>query len=422
MSLLFTHYLVPSPGSMGLPPLSLHMTELLDSLQKDSTYCVELRYRAYNGYSVPNQNYTGGIRSCFTHKNLGVFFNKDAFLPMEYHLITQPFPDFRGYLHVMNPNGYIVNTTHWEEMRGKFVANGGERFAFFTNMNWSEDSIMQYSFQNDCHVPSKHGFILIDAVMVFKCTDTLFTAHIGNDTLLCPGETLPLHAFYEGFKLKDTVATYVWQTPYGPRYDSTIVADRPGYYEVEVTINHRFKARHGIHVRFGPEPPHDAPYLPKDFDLCVGLSERLALPDWDTTTYRWNTGANTRSIAVTEPGYYEVHAENFCWSHTESITIGQSHCGQHLWIPNAFTPDGDGLNDVFEIRGAEYPLQLWVYDRWGGLVFHSPDYQNNWRGTRPDGSPLPDGVYTYKVTYTTSQGGGDKDRNGTLTIMRSTGP
>lgn len=346
-------------------------------------------------------------------KSFGMFFHTDDSLS-SHHL----WEDSAVAPQVLNTE-YLVDSSKWTMISGSFVAKGNERFVFLgTFLN---DSILRIPYNvipANGNLGSIKGQLLVDAVYCYKCTDTLFTAHIGNDTLLCPGETLPLHAFYEGFKLKDTVATYVWQTPYGPRYDSTIVADRPGYYEVEVTINHRFKARHGIHVRFGPEPPLDAPYLPKDFDLCTGFSERFALPAWDTTTYLWNTGATTRSITVTEPGFYEVHAENFCWSHTESINIDQSHCGQHLWIPNAFTPDGDGLNDVFEIRGAEYPLQLWVYDRWGGLVFHSPDYQNNWRGTRPDGSPLPDGVYTYKVTYTTSQGGGEKDRQGTVTIMR----
>jgi gliding motility-associated-like protein len=62
------------------------------------------------------------------------------------------------------------------------------------------------------------------------------------------------------------------------------------------------------------------------------------------------------------------------------------------WIPNVFTPDGSGKNDAFVIWGLDgFPgSDLYVYNRWGSLVFESTNYRNNWRGT-----DLPDGVYYY---------------------------
>jgi len=58
----------------------------------------------------------------------------------------------------------------------------------------------------------------------------------------------------------------------------------------------------------------------------------------------------------------------------------------NLFVPNAFTPDGDGLNDVFTAKGSfvdEY--DLWVFNRWGDLIFHSKNPAHGWDGSDPSG-------------------------------------
>ena len=83
---------------------------------------------------------------------------------------------------------------------------------------------------------------------------------------------------------------------------------------------------------------------------------------------------------------------------------------QDLFIPNSFTPNGDGINDLFIISGIDaYPdHRLTIYNRWEQKVFETKNYQNNW-----DGSPnmkygnnsklLPEGVYFY--FFEESEGG-----------------
>ena len=73
-----------------------------------------------------------------------------------------------------------------------------------------------------------------------------------------------------------------------------------------------------------------------------------------------------------------------------------------LKIPNIFTPNGDGINDYFEIGYGEegkpindlnvYFLsnKLTIFNRWGRIVYESNDYKNDW-----DGGKLPDGTYFY---------------------------
>ena len=70
-------------------------------------------------------------------------------------------------------------------------------------------------------------------------------------------------------------------------------------------------------------------------------------------------------------------------------------------VPNVFTPNGDGKNDVFQPldcpRFVE-SVQFVVYNRWGAKVYESAGPLVNWRGTTQNGNPLPGGVYYYEVT------------------------
>ena len=69
----------------------------------------------------------------------------------------------------------------------------------------------------------------------------------------------------------------------------------------------------------------------------------------------------------------------------------------YLYIPNAFSPNNDGLNDCFEIKGVGFEgFDFTVVDRWGNEVFKTNDTDHCWDGTFK-GQPLPTGVYTYRI-------------------------
>ena len=70
-----------------------------------------------------------------------------------------------------------------------------------------------------------------------------------------------------------------------------------------------------------------------------------------------------------------------------------------LDIPNGFSPDGDQVNDRFEITGLETfsPVSLTVLNRWGSPVYESSDYQNDWNGTNAGGQALSDDTYYYRL-------------------------
>jgi len=68
-----------------------------------------------------------------------------------------------------------------------------------------------------------------------------------------------------------------------------------------------------------------------------------------------------------------------------------------LYSPNAFSPDGDGINDLFKVSGqGMLDFQIEIYNRWGQMVYKSIDLSNGWDGTFK-GKNLPTGTYVYKI-------------------------
>ncbi len=89
----------------------------------------------------------------------------------------------------------------------------------------------------------------------------------------------------------------------------------------------------------------------------------------------------------------------------------------HLFIPNAFTPDGDLMNDVFLAEGGPFKaFQLNIFDRWGKVVFTSENLNIGWNGSI-NGVPAPPGIYVYRAIYS-SQAGRQKEVRGSVALIR----
>jgi gliding motility-associated-like protein len=125
-------------------------------------------------------------------------------------------------------------------------------------------------------------------------------------------------------------------------------------------------------------------------------------------TYAWSTGASTPSIQVNSPGLYTIDITAPCATATDDVEIiPGSDCDVHegIYVPNVFSPNGDGINDVFTISfGSDLTVSAvsgTIYDRWGNLVFASDQQPFEWNGFFGDEKMQP-GVYAYliHVTYT----------------------
>jgi len=118
--------------------------------------------------------------------------------------------------------------------------------------------------------------------------------------------------------------------------------------------------------------------------------------------------------------YSYSKASGFTSSDTSDILLYSGPaCEAVIFFPNAFTPNADGLNDEFRpvVEGV-YRFRIYIYNKWGQLVFSSGNVSEGWDGTF-EGKPCPAGVYSYTSTYGLSLRENDNQvTRGTLTLLR----
>ena len=128
----------------------------------------------------------------------------------------------------------------------------------------------------------------------------------------------------------------------------------------------------------------------------------------------WSNGSGTEDIESLSAGLYTVFVidNNNCFG-SDSITVG-SESTDCFNIPTGFTPNGDGTNDGWNIKGLEgFPkATVEVFNRWGSSVFNSDGYPEQWDGTY-EGKELPAAVYYYIITIDD-----DNSYSGSITIIR----
>lgn len=149
------------------------------------------------------------------------------------------------------------------------------------------------------------------------------------------------------------------------------------------------------------------------FDKLV----RLAV-DNNYDKYTWSTGDITPYILVQKEGWYGVTIENgnLCSS---SDSIMMIDCNLNFDMPNAFTPNSDGINDYFRpVTQTEkvYQFIMKIYSRWGQQIFETRDVSKGWDGMI-NGSVAPAGVYRYILSYS-NRAGESKNQEGLVTLLR----
>lgn len=161
-----------------------------------------------------------------------------------------------------------------------------------------------------------------------------------------------------------------------------------------------------------------------DVNCTLGISKLTASGG---STYVWSPAASlsnpnvfnpVASPAATTVYHVIVTTELGCFGE-DSITVNVSaDLARHgIQIPNAFTPNNDGLNDCFGVKflGSISDLKLSVYDRWGNRVFYTTNPNQCWNGRYKD-SDMPSGVFIYQLTATTLCG--KIEKKGTVMLIR----
>jgi gliding motility-associated-like protein len=213
--------------------------------------------------------------------------------------------------------------------------------------------------------------------------------NFGNDTTLCEGATMMLSAQNQG-------ATYLWQdNSTGPYFTVT----QPGAFNVSVSLNGCIK-KDTLKVGYDLKPKFT---LGSDLLICGG-QELLLKPMIQTgqyLNYLWQDGSTDQFYTAAATGLYTLELTNICGSQKDSVIISKGAC--QLYIPTAFSPNRDGLNDVFKARFGENitKFKLQVFNRWGQKVFESSDIKDGWDGSL-NGKRQAQGIYVWLITYEVS--------------------
>jgi gliding motility-associated-like protein len=154
--------------------------------------------------------------------------------------------------------------------------------------------------------------------------------------------------------------------------------------------------------------------------VLSGLPNGLSSYSWTPNETLTSPNAQTTNATVEETTVYTLTVSDGICSKTDTVEVKvfQLICsGEYLFIPNAFTPNGDNFNDVLYLRGHNIEKMIFrIFDRWGEMVFESTDKNIGWDGTFR-GKKLDPDVYDYYLDIT-CVGGLKEVIKGNVTLMK----
>jgi gliding motility-associated-like protein len=233
------------------------------------------------------------------------------------------------------------------------------------------------------------------------------TLFLGNDTLVCNANSLVLDA-----TSPIPLTTYLWNTG---ATSPTITVTAPGTYSVVTTNPIGCTATDSRNVAFGNSPQFS---IGRDTVICPSQNIVLNTNITDPALgILWQDGSTGATFTVTQPGTYYADVTNNCGTTRKTVVVTKGVC--KILVPNVFTPNNDGKNDVFKVGGGESVtnFHMRVFNRFGQILFESKQVQKGWDG-RYDGVKQDVGAYIYYVIYTDPITGKVYNLKGTVMLVR----
>lgn len=240
------------------------------------------------------------------------------------------------------------------------------------------------------------------------CTDTTrIQVYVGSpgvaflwasDTSICIGEKVTFKDSMFTFGMVNFVYDFKDGTTQMNMHNPTHTWDNAGTYVVTLNVKYSFcpdaLVSKTIQVEGG-----DKVNLGNDTTICPGVTGSLLLTDIDNPNalLLWSNGQNASSITITDAGKYWATTKGKCPS-SDTIDIKRD-C--YLNIPNAFSPDGDGLNDYFIPRellsSGLKSFTMNIFNRWGELIFTTSSIDGRGWDGKYNGVAQPMSTYVYVI-------------------------
>jgi gliding motility-associated-like protein len=230
------------------------------------------------------------------------------------------------------------------------------------------------------------------------------------DTMYCHGASVMINA-------KPGYLRYKWST--GDTTE-TLWVDSPGTYALTVFDG----SCQGTENTVISKTPSPSTVLITDSVFCGQDNEHISIPLPKHYTYTLLPAQTvTDSLVLNIAGIYKLHIEDTLGCTNEQQFNIEEYCAPVLFSPDAFTPNGDGINDIFNplptFKNWITSYKLEVYNRWGQLVFISTSADKGWDGTHDAISATPDTyVYHVEVVWDGVTESTKKQMMGTVTLLR----
>ena len=280
------------------------------------------------------------------------------------------------------------------------------------------------------HVYDSLGSYPVEVIIVDECLNTVDTLKkdlfvtlrqaidADGGRAVCEGESIQLSA-------TDLAgATYAWNGPnnYFSEVQFPLLANISnrftGTYEVVGSVSGCATFPSFLDVEVIDKP---IPNLGPDTIFCAQYGFSFNLEPGSFSSYQWQDNQSIPIYPVTNPGTYSISVTNdFGCIGIDEVTL-EEVCPTIALFPNAFSPNGDGINDFFGIEGSDIiNMTLWIYDRWGNLIFESHTIENQWDG-RWKNVEASTGVYVWVAEVEGYEEDGTISKNtlsGSLTLIR----
>ncbi|MDA0309299.1 MAG: gliding motility-associated C-terminal domain-containing protein [Bacteroidetes bacterium] len=232
---------------------------------------------------------------------------------------------------------------------------------------------------NDCGTLRDTFTVVIGTAAEFNMRD---------DSLVCPGDTALLTT-------NGTTGPLVWNT--GSTAD-TILVTTGGWYLVtwngacgSTTDSIFIKQLTPGQINLGP-----------DITVCDSGLAPLFIPNLGTDAqYLWWNGSTSDTAFAFQEENYAVNVQYCGEVYRDTIFVRYTNRRDGLFLANSFTPNGDGLNEIYYVRGVDpgyLEYQFMVFNRWGNLVFESTNPKQGWNAWK-DAEPYESDVFAYRVFY-----------------------
>ncbi|SJZ48598.1 gliding motility-associated C-terminal domain-containing protein [Chitinophaga eiseniae] len=317
-------------------------------------------------------------------------------------------------LHIRADNNGQIDTYSWDTDNGAITGGG----TAFPEITWNQAGVQTVTLRASGYCiaaqPVSH------TINVLAATDP---GKISFSDGVCPGEPLEIEVKnYTGNAI-------LWQIAGQPDIQGTqnklsVIWNRPGAYPVKYAID----GACGIVEVTAPKPAIvralPTVTLGRDTLICRGVQFMLH-PRYssDAIAFSWQDGPFTATTAlpVSTSGNYKVTVKNeWGCKAAADIRITEKYCGCDIYLPTAFSPNGDGKNDI--LRPVVYCVTkrflFQVYNRWGQLVFSTANPREGWNGVLPGRGTAEIGSYLWTIEYESFEFPDVIRKTGTVTVIK----